>query len=81
MSLIGFEALAVEALRELKQGRDRALAGLSASDKDLEGRLTALEAENARLRERLARQREEIQRRLAALEALLSDDRSVADRE
>ncbi|RFF27557.1 MULTISPECIES: tail fiber domain-containing protein [unclassified Wenzhouxiangella] len=81
VSLVGFEALTVESIRELARQQSElrsAIAERDASIERLAVRLESLEAENERLRADHAR-RADLENRLTDLEALMLNDRSVTD--
>lgn len=72
----GFEALAVEALRELKTAHDAVAADVAAQREALDARLKRLDAENGALREDLAAMRRDNDALRGQVDALL---RAVVD--
>lgn len=87
VSMVGFEALAVEAIRKLSLQQEQMQSKIAARDsriQELESRLMAAETERHELREdldqygSLAERNANLERRLLALEELLSEREAVA---
>lgn len=74
----GTTAIMIEALRELREGHERALAEVQAENDNLRQELAGLRDQVA-ANSRLAEKNAELEDRLAALEALLLEDRQVAE--